>query len=783
MAIINFFKVQKISVLFMFYSTGIVIVAVVVVTGLFAWFELRQFAQDEERMRQQYINQQKDLVKRETLKVVDYIQFTRMFLEEKMRAQLKEETDQAWLLMDNLCKQNHGRLSPKQIRQIIKDALRPLRFNNGRGYIFIVSMNGIEELYPVAPQFEGKNLLGLQDEKGNYVIRDEIDLIRKADSGFVTDYWTKPGDNSGMIFPKTSYIRYFEPLDWYVGCGEYLDNVEKDLQQEALTRIRQSKFDPDGYVFANTFDGYALVIDSDKYKPGDKIWDLEDANGLKIIQKEVIAGRQPDGGFINYYWVRPGTSLVAPKISYFKAIEEWQWIIGAGVYLDEIEKQIALNRSAHRSELILAITLSSLAFLSVLALVVWIGIKISNRIRKNFNTLLSHLPDAIDNDTRLDASAYSLIELKEVIANFNRIAEERSKVRRELTESETRFRTLYENVPVMIAILDNDYNSISYNHQLAQVFGFDDQRKVSPAFIRTLLTNSPVNDNFHNFPSTAHGEFLEIELETPSGIRSHNWTHFRSESGQIIMVGYDITELRENQKILKDLNDTKDKLFSIIAHDLRNPIGTLKTFLDELSNPDEKPTPEDMQQFIGLLREMATRSFNLLENLLVWARTQRGTIEFNPVPVNLYTIAKGVVELYEPAAREKGTTIALLPSCHVTLVCDVNMLQVILRNLIGNAVKFTQNGQIEIDCRQTGPMSEIAISDTGIGMDEQTTRSLFKKAATVTSRVGTKGERGSALGLMLCAEFVERHKGGIAAESQPGKGTTIRFTLPLSEKN
>ena len=102
MSVKNFFRFQKISVLFMVYSTGIAMVAVVVVTGLFAWFELRRFAQDEERMRHQYIDQQKDLVKRETMKVVDYIQFTRMFLEEKMRDDLKNKTEQAWLLMENL---------------------------------------------------------------------------------------------------------------------------------------------------------------------------------------------------------------------------------------------------------------------------------------------------------------------------------------------------------------------------------------------------------------------------------------------------------------------------------------------------------------------------------------------------------------------------------------------------------------------------------------------------------------------------------------------------------
>ncbi|MDD3665426.1 MAG: HAMP domain-containing sensor histidine kinase [Bacteroidales bacterium] len=147
--------------------------------------------------------------------------------------------------------------------------------------------------------------------------------------------------------------------------------------------------------------------------------------------------------------------------------------------------------------------------------------------------------------------------------------------------------------------------------------------------------------------------------------------------------------------------------------------------------------------------------------------------------MNLYKAAESVVELYTPAALEKKTSLFLSPTCNIMLRCDPDMLQVILRNLVGNSVKFTQNGEITVTCRLVGSMAEIAVSDTGLGMDAQTSENLFRKGTSVASRPGTRGEKGSALGLMLCAEFVDRHNGHIGVESQPGKGTTIRFTLPL----
>lgn len=772
------FRQQKVSGLFLIYSTGIALLAVVLVAGLFAWLEFRRFSAEEQRVREQYIGQQKDLVKRETLKVVDYINFTRMFLEERMKDDLRNKVAQAWLLMDNLYRQNHRKYSDQQIKDLIRDALRPVRYNHGRGYLFIVSMDGTEELFPVAPWLEGKNLLDLQDEKGNFVIQDEIKLIRKSDSGFVTDYWTKPGDQSGMIYPKTSYVKYFKPLDWYIGCGEYLDNVEKDMQREAIIRIQQSRFGTDGYVFANTFDGYAIVIDSEKYKAGDYIWELEDADGFKIIQKEVDVARQPDGGFISYKWKKPNSAEVAPKLSYFKSIDDWGWVIGAGVYTEEIDKQIAADRVSHRIDLARALTLSIIAFFAVVVIVYTVGRRISRMIEHNFRRFINDLTQAVDKDTMLVAETYSLTELKTVTGNINSVIETRRLVREKLSESEIRFRTIYENVPVMIAILDQHYWAIKYNHRLADVFGFADRRPVSPDFVRAQLTKSPVNIRFARFMEVADGEFVEIEINTVMGHRSHQWAHFKSEAGQVILVGYDITELRENQQQLKAINDTKDKLFSIIAHDLRNPIGTLKMFLEELTNPDEERTPEEQNQFLGLLREMATKAFNLLENLLVWARSQRGTIEYRPGPTGLAATVNSIAELYQPAARDKGTVISLDIPPSLSLLCDPDMLHTILRNLVGNAVKFTQKGTILISARSLGSMAEISVADSGMGMPAEVADSLFNKVLMVESQPGTRGEKGSGLGLMICGEFVHRHGGTITAASVPGQGTTIRFTMP-----
>lgn len=322
----------------------VVLTSVVLIGCLFAFLQYWNFKNDIERARQNYIDSQKTIARNEAQNVVDYINLTRMFIEEKMKSDLREKCIQAWQIADNIYQSDKNQFSQQQLGKIIKDALRPIRFYKGRGYYFMVSMDGVEQLYPIAPQFEGQNLLGLKDDKGNYVIRDEIAVVKKSEEGFVTDYWRKPGEDKTKLFPKISYVKYFAPLKWYIGCGEYLDNVEHDMQEEVIRNIKETRVGKDGYIFINTFDGKAVIINSDKYKEGDNIRNLTDTKGVKVFEEEYKAISNPEGGFISYQWKRTDSSENAPEIAYVKSIEVWKWIVGAGVLVNDSDGQLVLEK-------------------------------------------------------------------------------------------------------------------------------------------------------------------------------------------------------------------------------------------------------------------------------------------------------------------------------------------------------------------------------------------------------------------------------------------------------
>jgi PAS domain S-box-containing protein len=241
----------------------------------------------------------------------------------------------------------------------------------------------------------------------------------------------------------------------------------------------------------------------------------------------------------------------------------------------------------------------------------------------------------------------------------------------------------------------------------------------------------------------------------------------------------DLTERIQLENQLKELNSTKDKIMSIIGHDLRNPIANIVNFT-ELLRSEYDGNKAKRNEYIEIISSSAERTLGLLSDLLIWTKAQTGEIEFKPELLNVDSIIKEVLEVLYPNAVLKALTIN--NSCNCDLVCyaDKQMLRTILRNLLQNAIKFTNSGGvIGVSAVSDQDNIVIVVSDTGIGIDSETRNKLFEGHG-YTSKYGTAGEYGYGLGLKICQEFVERHYGSIWVESEMGYGSKFYFSLPTS---
>jgi signal transduction histidine kinase len=239
--------------------------------------------------------------------------------------------------------------------------------------------------------------------------------------------------------------------------------------------------------------------------------------------------------------------------------------------------------------------------------------------------------------------------------------------------------------------------------------------------------------------------------------------------------------LKASEQKLKIANATKDKFFSIIAHDLRSPFNHILGFSELLIEKVNSLKVSEREKYLGIINSSAKNTLALLDNLLNWAKSQTGQINFNPEKQVSSSICKEIIELLNPRAKNKNILLNYFESEEIIVFADPNMIKSILRNLISNAIKFTNsNGKIDIIALQNDNFIEIAVSDNGVGMNEETRNKLFSLETNETT-IGTANEKGSGLGLILCKEFVEKHGGKIWVESELGKGSVFKFTLPLNK--
>jgi len=241
--------------------------------------------------------------------------------------------------------------------------------------------------------------------------------------------------------------------------------------------------------------------------------------------------------------------------------------------------------------------------------------------------------------------------------------------------------------------------------------------------------------------------------------------------------------VKEKQDMqIQELMINKDRFFTIIAHDLRGPLGAAVGLSEMLKQNLNNFTSAEIEDCCNMIYDSSKNTFKLLENLLDWSRLQTNTIEFKPQLLILDNLITETIVMAKSMADNKNIELTFVNQVSsIELLADYNMLQTILRNLISNAIKFTpKKGIITIEAIKNDTQVEVSVRDTGVGMAPVLLNKLFKMSEKVSHR-GTEDESGTGLGLLLCSEFITKHGGRIWAESQLGKGSTFKFTLPISK--
>lgn len=236
-------------------------------------------------------------------------------------------------------------------------------------------------------------------------------------------------------------------------------------------------------------------------------------------------------------------------------------------------------------------------------------------------------------------------------------------------------------------------------------------------------------------------------------------------------------ELIARTRELQTANQAKEKLFSIVAHDLRGPIGNLQTSLELLSSNDLKP--EEFRDMVNDLKNGVDLAYGCVDTLLLWAAKQLREINPLPTDVSLDSTAKECIALLSDTAAYKNITIRNTIPAEAHVWADETQVSSILRNLVSNALKYTPaGGSVDVSAVKGDKAWQVKVADTGVGMTQEQLGRLLDESSNVSSTAGTENERGFGLGLQICKEFVQNNRGSLSIESQKGHGSSFNFTLP-----
>ncbi len=403
------------------YTPPVFIITLSLIISVALYFNnQKMFNEEKKQIEQEYIKDKKELIQNQVNNIYEYIINEQKDTEKKLKQSIKMRVYEAYNIAMNIYQENKN-LDKVAIKKLITDALRTIRFNNNRGYFFIFSFDGINILNSAFPNLEGKNLWNYKDAKGTFITHEMNKILNNKSETFYTWYWNKPNDKSLTEYKKIGFFKKIEPLNWYIGTGEYLEDFENDIKKDLLKYIKRLKYENNGYIFIIDYKGKYLAHKNEEII-GLNALEAKDIQNKQTILDIFDISKKQGSGFIDYFQIKKsGINNLAKKTSYIKSIENWEWIIGKGFYQDE--RNLIFKKKKQFLDEKLNEHLCDLVFYSSLLTIIllFISISISKILEKRFvgyqNEINTYLKEITTQHTIL-AQQSKLAAVGEMIANI-----------------------------------------------------------------------------------------------------------------------------------------------------------------------------------------------------------------------------------------------------------------------------------------------------------------------------------------------------------------------------
>lgn len=420
----------RLSSLFLAAMVVASVVAVVLSGALWIAGDLAGFRSTAGEIRTRWESFTRERLVREVDRAITYIEFRTASLEDQLRDTLRSRVDRAHASAENLYAslRADGAGHDRAVAAVV-EMLRPIRYDDGRGYLFAVTLDGRQLLYPTEPRFEGSSVLDVRDARGSYVVRDELALVTRHGQGFATGFWRKPDGGSEMTFPKITFVKGLPEVGIYLGTGEYLDDFAADVRTSTLERLARIRFgDDEGLFVLDAATRLCRLADGRTQAVPFADSALASPDEPDLAARIAAGASQPGGGFVSSTRVRTGGAPPVLQLTYVKPYPEWDWIIGASIDLDAVEPTITALESQLWRALGWRIAWVTAALAGVLILLVVGARTVTRTLRHSIATFVNFFGTAAGSVTEIPEETQRFEEFRELARAANRMIRDRQRM-------------------------------------------------------------------------------------------------------------------------------------------------------------------------------------------------------------------------------------------------------------------------------------------------------------------------------------------------------------------
>jgi diguanylate cyclase (GGDEF)-like protein/PAS domain S-box-containing protein len=527
------------------------VLSTIFITIIFILFQFNNFEKESTYTRNEFINAKKDLLKKEVSYVYNYIEYQEKIKKNLIQQRLKNRVNQAYTIAKSIYDKNVSKISKEEIQYLIVSALKEISYENNRQYFFINSNDGRAILFNKKSFLDiNKSVWDFRDVKGNYIVRRQSEIALEKKEGFIQNYFIKPDLKDDKQYPKLSFIKNFEEFNWHIGMGEYLDDFLFESKQEILKYIASIRFGNDGYIFVNRIDKKALVFD------GTKLDKPKEYPNNDLFKKQLQAIKNKNGDFIFYHFKKLNSEKKYPKLAFVKAYENWNWIIGTGIYIDEIETQIEQKSHELKQNIISQLSIIALILICTIIFVYFISKNLTLRLTHNLNTLTQSFNESSKNLSIINIEKLTFKEFKKLAYSLNQVLFARN-------ETEKKLKDYIDIVNNYVITSSTDENGIitDVSNAFCNISGFSKEELIGNN--HNIVRHPDMPDEIYKdlWKTIKSGKVWKGELKNQKKDGSYYWVDiviqpiFKKEK----IVGY--TAIRQditNKKIVEYLSITDE---------------------------------------------------------------------------------------------------------------------------------------------------------------------------------------------------------------------------------